>query len=403
MSARRDAIHRLKPGESLTVEGVSIERLPDGDLRYRINAVVDGRRLHRVIGRQSGGVNYQQARAYVERMKSEAREGRLQLPKGRKLPMTFGEAAEKYISALEMTAGKNIVRKRQQLEMHLVPFLGDERLSTLSAGTLRGYRQHRLDEGASDSTINREMAVVSHLFSVATDEGWIASRPCRIPKVAEPELPKIVLSETEQQALLQAAMDDRDSYVFTAMALTTGMRHSEILAARYDQVDWTELRLQVPDAKAGPRSQPLTPWLRDILRRERETADDPAGWVFPIARPTLTESEHRMTMARPFARVVEAANLGRPVTPHLLRHTAVTRLIKAGIDLKTVQKISGHKTVAMLLRYLQTSDPEIDRAMKVLSPNLPKLYPNSTQTARQDPLSLTRGTPYNVVMFKKKG
>ena len=47
----RPAIRRLKPGEKITEHGITAERLPDGDTRYSVNVMVDGQRIHRVIGR----------------------------------------------------------------------------------------------------------------------------------------------------------------------------------------------------------------------------------------------------------------------------------------------------------------------------------------------------------------
>ena len=79
------------------------------------------------------------------------------------------------------------------------------------------------------------------------------------------------------------------------------MRHSEILAARFDQVDLDKLRLYVPEAKSGQREQPITHELAAMLMREREMAADPKGWIFPAARPRLAKLGHRTRMDRPFA------------------------------------------------------------------------------------------------------
>ena len=258
----RDEIDALQPGQRVTIEGVEIERCADGDLRFLINAGVEGRRIHKVIGLQSQRMSYERARAYVERVRTEARDDRLAVtPAGRKLHLTFGEAAVKYLATLAAGGGKNMAKKRQQLIQHLIPAFGDERLASLTRPALERYRQQRLEAGASHGTINREMAVVSHLFTVATDEKWLSVKPCRVPKVAEPEMAKIILSGAEQIALLRAAIDDIDGYVylFVLFGLNTPMRHSEILTSRFDQVDFDNCLLTVPDAKAGPRIQPLTP------------------------------------------------------------------------------------------------------------------------------------------------
>ncbi len=51
------------------------------------------------------------------------------------------------------------------------------------------------------------------------------------------------------------------------------------------------------------------------------------------------------------------------MTPHVLRHTPITKLVQAGVDLPTIQRISAHKTMAMVLRYSHVSGPHIDAAI----------------------------------------
>ena len=85
----RPSIRRLKPGEKITEHGITAERLVDGDLRYSVNIMVDGRRIHRVIGKESDGVTRTQCEEFIE-SRTDARAGRLSLPKGRKLALTFG-------------------------------------------------------------------------------------------------------------------------------------------------------------------------------------------------------------------------------------------------------------------------------------------------------------------------
>jgi len=174
------------------------------------------------------------------------------------------------------------------------------------------------------------------------------------------------------------------------------MRHSEILAARFDQVDWEKLRLHVPEAKAGQREQPITAQLRDILKRERE------GWIFPAQRPKLSKVGHRTRMDRPFERAVRAAGLNADlVTPHVMRHTAITNLVKSGADLPTIQKISGHKTLAMVLRYTHVHGQHIDRAIATLGRTVPELPSNETASTVAQELHKTAKAA-RVVMLSRR-
>ena len=93
----RPAIRKLQTGERITEQGITAERLRDGDVRYSINIMVDGERIHRVIGRESDGTTRTQAESFITKTRADARAGRLQLPKGRKTPLTFAKAAKLYL------------------------------------------------------------------------------------------------------------------------------------------------------------------------------------------------------------------------------------------------------------------------------------------------------------------
>jgi integrase len=86
---------------------------------------------------------------------------------------------------------------------------------------------------------------------------------------------------------MTASVESADPYcwLFVAFGLNTAMRHSEILATRFDRLDLERLRLFIPDAKAGQREQPITPELAAMLRIEREMRDDREGWIFPHCIP----------------------------------------------------------------------------------------------------------------------
>jgi integrase len=110
-----------------------------------------------------------------------------------------------------------------------------------------------------------------------------------------------------------------------------------------------------------------------MLKAEREQRDDEAGFIFKPRGPVKHKDGWRRTMQRSFSRAVVRAGLDpKAVTPHVMRHTAITRLVQAGVDLPTIQRISGHKTLAMVLRYAHVSGAHIDAAMAALDRTLPE-------------------------------
>lgn len=366
----RTAIRALRRGEKLTEHGITAERLANGDVRYSINIMADGERIHRVIGRESEGVTRQQAEDAIEVWRTKAREQRLDLPTGRKLHREFSEAADEYIERLEQTGGKNLGPKRRHFKNSLKPYFGSDRLDRISDFNILKYRKHRSGEGVKPSTINREIATLRHFLKKAAEWKWISKD--KLPEIQmapEPQGAKKVLTDTEAAALMKGAIDDQDgrTWLFVAFGLNAAMRHREILAVRYDQIDFAHRRIFIPEAKAGEREQPITKALADMLAKQRKMEDDPDGWIFP-AGSRVKKTPHRTRMDRQFARAVIRAGMEpSQVTPHTMRRTAITRLVKAKVDLPTIQRISGHKTLAALMRYVAVHDPHIDDAIDHIS------------------------------------
>lgn len=366
----RDAIRALKAGGRIAEHGITAERLASGAMRYSVNVMVDGQRIHRVIGRDSDGTTRKQAEDAIATLKTRAREGRLDLPTGRKAHQTFEDAAMAYLAKIEHHPkhGKNLARKRQHIEQRLSPYFKKQRPDKITDFSIAHYGKRRSEEGASKATVNRELSTLSHFLNRALEWGWIKTKP-RIDKSAEPRKQITVLADNEKAALMTAALEDQDplTWLFVAIALGTGMRHSEVLRVRWDEIEFDLRRIYIGRAKAGQREQPIPSNLANKLEEEWEAQGRPEGYLFPNARADA-KAAHRSTMAMQFRRAVVSAGLNpAKVTPHILRHTAITELVRAGVDLPTIQRISGHKTLAMVLRYTQLSDSHIDQSLAKLN------------------------------------
>jgi integrase len=375
----RPAIRQLGPGEKLAEHGITVVRLANSDVRYAVGVMVDGQRIHRVIGLGSDGVTRTQCEEFIEAKRTEARAGRLALPRRRKLALSFAAAAARYVELLDGGGGKNIRVKRRQLRMYLVPHLGSLRLDAISEFAIDTYKKRRKDQCAANGTVNRELTTLSHLFYCAVEWRWIDRVPVRIGKrlLAEGEGRIIALSEQQCETLMTAALASGhpDLWLFVAFGLNTAMRHDEIINARWEHLDLANRRLFIPKAKAGKREQPITAELAAILERERACRDDREGWVFPSPY-TGTATGRRGNLRRPFAKAVVRAGLDPAVTPHVMRHTAITKLVQAGVDVPTIQRISGHKTVAMVLRYVHVHGQHIDEGIAALGRGLPASHAN---------------------------
>lgn len=120
----------------------------------------------------------------------------------------------------------------------------------------------------------------------------------------------------------------------------------------------------IPEAKAGEREQPLTKNLVEYLTEYLKTTESNQVWLFPSKR---SKCGHIKWPEHAFREVVVNAGLDpKQVVRHTLRHTAITHLVQAGVDLPTVQRISGHKTLQMVARYSHQNGEHIRAAMDIL-------------------------------------
>ena len=355
----------LIENQTISEHGIIFERLKNGDGRFLINIMVDGKRVHRVLGKESEGVTRQQAEEFVEKLRTDARHDRLNLPKGRKLTLSFEEAAEKYPEKLKEEGGKNILKKREQLKLHLVPFFKDKPLSQISTFDIERYKKHRALQ-AKNGTINRELAALSHLLNKAVEWKWIEFKACQIKRLTEDRGRITYLAAEQIGSVLESAKTDQSFHIypFIIIGLETSMRRMEILSIELKNIDLQKRVIFIPQAKSGAREQPITNRLSEFLKSHIEMIGSNQQWLFPSKRSAST---HVMNIEKAFRRVVARAGLNpKEIVRHTLRHTAITHLVQAGVDLPTVQRISGHKSLQMVVRYSHQNGNHIQSAMDKL-------------------------------------
>lgn len=361
----RANMRNLKPNETLSEHGITFERLSNSDGRYTVNIMVDAQRIHRVIGKESDGTTRTQAEEFIEKVKQDAKAGRLNLPKGRKMVFSFKEAAEKYLKKLEDEGGKDLRTKRMRIRMHLIPFFQDSPLNKISNSDIERYKKYRLEEKAAKGTVNRELAALSHLFNKAIEWRWIEARPATIRRHKEDQGRITYLTIKQVEQLIEVAKHDQNPHVypFIVIGLETAMRLMEILSIKLESIDLDRRIITITQAKAGARQQPITTHLAGFLQTYINNAAPGQIWLFPAA----STSGHAISIEKPFRRVVEAAGLDpTQIVRHTLRHTAITHLVQAGVDLPTVKRISGHKTLQMVERYSHQNGAHIQAAMDKL-------------------------------------
>ena len=119
----RPRMRSLNPGDQVTEAGITFVRLTDGDGCFSVNVMVDQRRVHRVIGRESEGVTRTIAESFIANLRASSRVERLNLPHGRKVTLTIAAAVPRYLERLSQEGGLDLKRKKQRFEQSIMPFL----------------------------------------------------------------------------------------------------------------------------------------------------------------------------------------------------------------------------------------------------------------------------------------
>jgi site-specific recombinase XerD len=205
------------------------------------------------------------------------------------------------------------------------------------------------------ATVNRYRAAMSKAFKIGIQNRKVSSNPARlVPQRKEPP-GKIRFLTNDEEKRLRAALKDRPFCIPQLdVALHTGMRKSEQFSVTWDQVDVAQKYIHLNVTKNG--SDRYVSLNSEVLRALKELKETHASLNLP-ADSTLFLSHQKKPMSDPrewFSEACDEAKV-QGVTWHTLRHTFASRLVMAGVDLKTVQELMGHKTIAMTARYAHLS------------------------------------------------
>jgi integrase len=250
----------------------------------------------------------------------------------------------------------------------IVAFFGDMPMRDISQIKVEKFKHELINKVTQKgtvrkpATVNRGLAVLSRVFSLAREYGYINSNPVsRVRKLREDNLRIRYLTEEEQGRLLDALSGSREWLrPVVVFALNTGMRMGEIASLCWPQVDFERGVISVRRTKTGKdRFVPINDEARDLLT---ELYSKRQG------EQVFTEASSRKinNISTAFARATEQAKI-EDFHFHDLRHTAGTRMGEAGADLVTIAAVLGHSDLSMAARYTHPTDRGVRKAVESLS------------------------------------
>lgn len=224
-------------------------------------------------------------------------------------------------------------------------------------------------------TRNRFKSSLSTVFREGMRAGKITVNPARLIRRSKESLGRVRFLSYEEEAKLRKAIaatlpgrikdEGESAFAQLDVALHTGMRKSEQFTATWDQVDLDQGFIYLSMTKNGTDrfvtlNSAAVQVLRRLQERHKRLGLPPESTLFHSKRDGLIKNPRKW-----FATALEQAKI-EGVTWHTLRHTFASRLVMAGVDLKTVQELMGHKTIAMTARYAHLAPTHKLKALETL-------------------------------------
>ena len=319
----------------------------------------DGKRITESIGSQSDAITM-----FQQRM-TELRAGiKISVRTGRR-GIKFKEIAE---DALRYSKDNHIDSKnfKQRLDVATGEF-GLRVADSITPQELGGWLSEMMDEQEwSPGTRNRYKAAVSKTYALGMANLKVHTNPARFVPQKKENPGRIRFVTEDEEARLRAVIEDKRPHCMYQLdiGLHTGMRRSEQFSVTWDQVDFKNRLIYLNRTKNGS----------DRYVHLNQTAIDSLTKLQAYCREkelkfnTLFYDRRHMPIKDPQAWFEVACEEAKVVgvTWHILRHTFASRLVMAGVDLKTVQELMGHKTIAMTARYSHLSPGHLKSAINKL-------------------------------------
>jgi integrase len=307
-----------------------------------------------------------QARRYAEKVEARIAAGNVGIPErtpeeASRRRLTVKELADAFLRDYSSPRLKDVDKYRRDVRSilrNLTEPLGYMRVIDVGRTHLSRLRDEKLAAGLSKATVKLILAYTSRMWNWARTEGLIdVQNPVTLvekPSVAGQAMDFNFLAADEADHLLAWARENQPTeYPAYATALYTGLRMGELWGLRWADCDLDRGLLTVRRSyrlapKSGkPRAVPINPALLPILRQWRN--DCPASdeaLVFPTARGYMRQKDRDYGF-----KTALAGATCHGIGFHGLRHTFASHFMMAGGNILTLQKLLGHCSVAVTMKY----------------------------------------------------
>jgi site-specific recombinase XerD len=231
----------------------------------------------------------------------------------------------------------------------------DKSPEELGPEDIRAYQVHLTNEKKlAPGSVLIAVAALRFLYKVSLKKNWTFEEVIPAPK--KPQTLPIVLSPEEVLQFLGCVTNIKHHAILTT-CYAAGLRISEAVRLTIPDIDSQRMVLRVDQGKGQKdRYVMLSPKLLEILRAWWRV-EKPKQWLFPGDKPGQHISKDAVEQACQKAR--RRCSIPKPITPHSLRHAFAVHLLESGTDVRTIQLLLGHRSLATTARYLRIATSKV--------------------------------------------
>jgi len=220
---------------------------------------------------------------------------------------------------------------------------------------IRAYQIYLTNEKQlATKSILLAIAALRFLYKVTLKKNWVFETIIPAPKA--PQTLPVVLSPEEVIQFLDCVRSRKHRALLTA-CYAAGLRISEAIALTPPAIDSKRMVLRVEQGKGKKdRYVMLSPKLLEILRAWWRV-ERPEHWLFPGNIPGRHISKDAVEQACQKAHCI--CKISKPITPHSLRHAFAVHLLESGTDVRTIQLLLGHRSLATTAKYLRIATSKV--------------------------------------------
>lgn len=333
-SGKRDTYHDIK------TSGLQLRITSTGVKTFSVYRRIKRGEPERITLGRYPDMTIEQARREALRITADISDGKnpAEVKRGHKAELTFSELFGDYMERHSKPKKKTWFEDQAQFRLYLEKPLGKKKLSTIDRKSI-AHIHSSITKAGYAPTANRVKALLSSVFGWAISAGLWESNPAIGIKSNKENQRDRFLQSDELPRFFKALAEEPNSTIrdYILISLLTGARRSNVLALRWQDINFERAEWRIPMTKNGtPQTVALSPEAIEILHNSKQS--DNALFVFPGSG----KSGHLEEPKKGWKRILERAGIEN-LRIHDLRRTLGSWQAKTGASLAIIGKSLNHK------------------------------------------------------------